>query len=158
MSIFGNPLKIGGSGGGGGSLPMCIGFLWGMSNGATYQTIGNSNGVSPASGYYIWQDFYDSNYFTYVNGVFTFTQAGTYDIYYGGRGGCNTSGTVRYLYFKIYQNSTTIAINESNIMTNSGGGNKVTITAAVGDTLYAQIRTNSGALTMDFFLGIVKTS
>lgn len=154
VPLYGNALTLGG----GGSLPKAVGFLWGQNNGSTYHTIGNANGVTPPSGYQVFQYFADSEYFTYSDGVFTFKKGGTYTIYYGGRGGCNTSGTVRYLWFKIFQNSTEVVSHTTNSFTNQGGGSSTSITASVNDTLYAQIRTNTGAVSLDFFIGIVQTA
>ena len=158
MSIFGNPLKIGGSGGGGGlTLPAVIAAMTGTTTGTTYVTTGTGNGSTD------WEiHSYISDYVTYSNGIFTFTAAGagTYNIYIAGRGINNTSGNARYCHYQMFHNTTIISQLTSSTWGSTGGtlSGPVTVTVSAGDTIYAQTKCNTGTVNVMLSYILEKTS
>jgi len=125
-----------------------VGEAWHTDYGTTYTNVASSGSSSQYSYAY-------ADYFTFSNGVFTAVQAGTYKIYYFGRGGYNNAGSAINMYYRIYAAGSNVA--SATDVGNGGVRSSVTVTLSVGDTIYAQTRNSSGNNTHDFGYVITKT-
>lgn len=127
----------------GGADASIVGFFWGRTTSNSYANVSWSFSIP------------DNNYITVDGAEITFITAGTYTINTCGRGGYNTSGTASRLYFRIYQNGTSII--EKTAIGNGGGYYTNTITVAVGDVLKVQMHTQNSN-TSDMALAIVRST
>lgn len=117
-------------------LNTLVGFVWGKVISGTMATVGA--GTTNASYANV-----DSDYFTYSNGVFTCTQAGTYALKIYGAG--QYSGGIRRALYQLIQNhggtDTTLASDTTTGIGVDGGVISLpSVSVAVGDTLTLQMR------------------
>ena len=126
-----------GGGGGGGSGNSFAAMLWGAQNGgSTHTTYTDLVGLV---------SMVDASKFALSADKTTLTcqAAGTYTLYYFGRGGYNTSGTAINLRYRIYQNSTIIA--SATNVANSGTHGSISVTCAAGDTIHVTTSNSSNS-------------
>ena len=117
------------------------GAVAGNVSGTTYQTVGSSDLTNVAQN--------DPNLFTYSNGVFTCVKPGSYTVSFYGRGAYNSSGTMRYLYYRMYKNGSIVnSVTSGSTIGTSGYTTTYTATFAKDDTFYITGAVNSGNLAM----------
>ena len=109
--------------------------------GTTYTRTGSSDTTNIAQN--------DPNLFTYDDGIFTCVKPGSYTVSFYGRGAYNSSGTARYLYYRMYKNGSIVKSVTSGTSIGTGGYTTTyTATFAKDDTFYITGAVNSGNLAM----------
>lgn len=153
MSVFGNPLKIGGSGGGGGlTLPAIVAAIHARNTGTSWTAIGSSSSVWANKGV-------NTDVVTEYNGTLTFTESGTYTVYIAARGGNTTSGAARYAHYQLLLNSYVEMVDTTNDLDNQGGTASISLNIAANDQLVLNVKASSGSgTTITASIIVVKTA
>lgn len=119
------------------------GATTGNISGTTYKTIGSTDGTNVAQN--------DANLFTFDSetGIFTCVKPGNYTVYFYGRGAYNSSGTARYMYYRMYKNDTIVkSVTSGTSIGTTGYTTTYTADFVAGDTFHITGAVNSGSLAM----------